>query len=246
MNFRTVSALIRSSFSKQMYHQLRLAAISHAKTEPGQCSACGYTGRFGPFGMPVRTGAICPKCWSVERQRLFALAIERGDIAIKDRKVVHFAGEISIANLIRAKRPKSYQVSDFENPLAELQFDIEDIDMPDESVDLLIASHILEHVDDRRALSEIYRVLRHEGEFVCMVPIIEGWAETYEDPSIVSPEQRERHFGQWDHVRYYGADLRDRLRSAGYSVREFTAGPEDVLKYRLQRGEKVFIARKMQ
>jgi hypothetical protein len=79
-----------------------------------------------------------------------------------------------------------------------------------------------------------------------MLPVIEGWAKTYENPKVTSPEERKRHYGQADHVRYYGADVRMRIRAAGFALEEFTAEGEDVLTYALQRGEKVFIARKPQ
>lgn len=244
MNRRTVKAVLRTAFTKQMFEQLRLAAISHAKADPGTCPACGFHGRFGPFGMPVRTGAICPKCWSLERQRLLALAIQREEIGIRGRDIVHFAGEKSVAGLIRAKTPKSYRVSEYEGDHGDLRLDMEHIDLPDNSLDLVIANHVLEHIDDRKALAEVFRVLRPSGEFVCMVPIVEGWCETYENSAITSELERDRHFGQFDHVRYYGADLRERIRTVGFQIREITAGPADVLSYRLWRGEKIFVGLK--
>ena len=226
-----------------MFEQLRLAAISHAKADAGECPACGYFGRFGPFGMPVRTGSMCPKCWSLERQRLLSLALLRNQIEVAGRDVIHFAGESGIAMVIKAKGPKSYQMSEFDGR-GDVQLDIERIALPDEALDLVIANHILEHVNDRVALKELYRVLKPGGELVCMVPIVEGWAQTYENSDVTTPFERERHFGQFDHVRYYGADLRNRIVDAGFSLREITADPADVLRYRLLRGEKVFVGSK--
>jgi len=244
MNPRTAKAVLRAVFTKQMFEQLRLAAISHAKAEPGTCPACGYHGKFGPFGMPLRTGAICPKCWSLERQRLLALAIQREEIQIVGREIVHFAGEQSVAGLIRAKGPKSYLVSEYEGDHGDLRLDIENIALPGSSLDLVIANHVLEHINDHKALAEVFRVLRPGGEFVCMVPLIEGWPETYENPAIRTEVERDRHFGQFDHVRYYGADLRERIRTAGFVLREITAGPVDTLSHRLWRGEKIFVGLK--
>ena len=77
-----------------------------------------------------------------------------------------------------------------------------------------------------------------------MLPVIEGWARTYDTERASTPELRKRHFGQSDHLRLYGADVRDRIRAAGFALEEFTAEGEDVLTYGLQRGEKLFIARK--
>ena len=77
-----------------------------------------------------------------------------------------------------------------------------------------------------------------------MIPIIEGWTETYENPAIKSGRDREIHFGQNDHVRYYGRDFRDRVTAAGFSIQEFTADGADAVKYGLARGERLFVTTK--
>ena len=243
MNLATVKAFVKTALTKQMFSQLRLAAVSHAKVGPAICPVCRYEGYFGPFGMPLRTGVMCPNCWSLERQRQLTLSIERGEIDLNGRDIVHFAPEAGLADTILRQAPRSYLQSDFDQGL-DLQLDLEAIELPDASIDLVIANHVLEHVNDRKALAEIYRVLREGGEFLCMIPIVEGWAETYENPSIVSPAERERHFGQFDHVRFYGRDVRDRFTEAGFELRELTAATDDVLLHRLNRGETIFIGRK--
>ena len=96
-----------------------------------------------------------------------------------------------------------------------------------------------------RRCFEIYRVLKPSEIVLIMLPVIEGWSTTYENKAVVTPEERARHYGQSDHVRYYGADVRDRIRAAGFKLDEFTAQGEDVLTYGLSRGEKVFIATKV-
>jgi tagatose-1,6-bisphosphate aldolase non-catalytic subunit AgaZ/GatZ len=87
-------------------------------------------------------------------------------------------------------------------------------------------------------------VLKPGGVALIMLPVIEGWSTTYETKAVTTPEDRMRHYGQSDHVRYYGADVRDRIRAAGFKLDEFTAEGEDVLTYGLARGEKVFVATK--
>ncbi len=86
-------------------------------------------------------------------------------------------------------------------------------------------------------------MLSARGVAVLMVPIVEGWRETYENPEIADPAGRTLHFGQRDHVRYYGADFRDRVRNAGFALEEFTAVEPHVARHGLNRGEKIFIAR---
>lgn len=115
--------------------------------------------------------------------------------------------------------------------------------MPDSYCDLIICSHVLEHVtDDRRALEEMRRILRPGGDAILLAPIVEGWAETYENGNVTTDAERHRHFEQFDHVRYFGADLRDRIRRAGFRLDEFTADGRASAEYGLDRGEKIFKA----
>lgn len=99
-----------------------------------------------------------------------------------------------------------------------VRMDITQIDFPDNSFDVIYCSHVLEHVvDDRQAMQEFYRVLRPGGWAVLLVPITAD--QTFEDPAIVSPQDRLQMFGQADHVRRYGPDFVDRLKDAGFEVR---------------------------
>jgi SAM-dependent methyltransferase len=211
---------------------------------PAECPCCGYGGLFEGFGRPLRTGVMCPKCRSLERHRLFHLAHREGLIGFAGADVLHFAPERFIAELVRADQPNSYVTADIEPGRADLVLNLEAINRPEASSDIVVASHVLEHVDDARAMSELHRILRPGGKLVAMVPLIEGWSGTYEDPAITGSRDRFHHFGQEDHVRFYGADFRDRLRKAGFELTEYEAGGSDSVRYRLQRGEKVFLAAK--
>lgn len=156
---------------------------------------------------------------------------------------VHFAPEPAIKALLEP-RASEYRTADISMPGCDLRLNIEAIDLPDESVDTFVASHVLEHVDDRKALTEFVRCLRPGGRAILMVPIVEGWAEGYENPLISTDAGRLLHFGQIDHVRYYGRDFRDRVRAAGFELSEFQASGEDCVRFGLSRGETVFFARK--
>ena len=243
-NWNTVRNVARLALSRGMMSQLRLAVVSHAKAGEAECPLCGYSGTFYPFGMPLRTGVMCPQCWSLERHRLFGLALRSGQLDFTDKTIVHFAAEHALRRAILEQRPRGYRTSDFASTTADLRLDLENIALPDQSEDVIIASHILEHVDDGKALREIFRVLKPGGCLVAMIPIIEGWENTYEDPTKTTEAERERYFGQYDHVRWFGSDFRERVRAAGFTLDEITAGPIDALDYRLDRGEKIFVARK--
>ena len=208
----------------------------------GECSCCGFKGRFRPFG--ALPGVHCPSCRSLPRQRLLALALQDGFVDFAGKRILHFAPEPSVVRLVESQSPADYIRADLNAAKAARVLNIEGIDLPDASLDVVIASHILEHVDDRKALAEIYRVLAPGGKLVAMVPIVEGWSQTYEDPTKTTESERTIHFAQYDHVRYYGADFRDRIREAGFRLDEYTAGGAESVRYRLQRGEKVFLGTK--
>jgi SAM-dependent methyltransferase len=116
--------------------------------------------------------------------------------------------------------------------------------LPSNSVDVVIANYVLEHVDDRAALCELNRILAPRGRLITTVPIIEAWERTYENPQITREADRARHFVQEDHVRHYGRDFRDRVKSLGFSLSEFQADGPSTARYGLIRGECVFIASK--
>jgi ubiquinone/menaquinone biosynthesis C-methylase UbiE len=104
--------------------------------------------------------------------------------------------------------------------------DITRLLLRDNCFDVIICSHVLEHVpDDRAAMREMYRVLRKGGWAAILVPTRTGQVKTFEDPGVVSPEERTRLFGQADHVRRYGQDVKNRLEEAGFAVK-----PEDITR----------------
>ena len=218
----------------------RFAGHSHY---PRSCNVCGFHGPFGPAGGGLRMDAKCPRCNSAERHRLFKLWLDRNAQRLHKADVLHFAPEKGLSRLIRPLT-RSYQTADIAPGRADLVLDIEQIALPDASVDGIVCSHVLEHVNDVKALRELYRVLRPGGICLIMTPVVEGWTKTYENPAISHASERTLHFGQHDHVRYYGADIRERIKAAGFGLDEFTAEGPEVVRYALMPGEKVFVAAK--
>ncbi|GEM_PF-446687 len=179
-----------------------------------RCPFCGWFGyRFGPFGnkMTYRADAQCPICGSLERHRAVFLLLK--DKISPNQKVLHAAPEpLMISWLVSLSC--EYLNFDLYNP-AMRQMDITQIELPDGCMTLVWCSHVLEHVpNDRKALSEIFRVLTPGGLLVLQVPI--RGDTTYEDAAVVSEADRREKFLQEDHVRLYGLDLKGRVEECGF------------------------------
>jgi len=115
-----------------------------------------------------------------------------------------------------------YITGDLESPLADVKMDIHDIPFDENTFDTVFCNHVMEHVDDDiKAMSEIQRILKPGGWAIIQVPLFYPLPEvTYEDAGITAKKEREEAFGQDDHVRKYGLDYAERLRSAGFKVKE--------------------------
>ncbi|HWA49365.1 MAG TPA: class I SAM-dependent methyltransferase [Dongiaceae bacterium] len=210
---------------------------------PRICNICGYEGLFKAHGFPPRYDARCPNCKSLERQRHQALWIADNAAELRGRRILHFSPEVLLSKLYRGMA-STYASANIVPGLADLTLNIERIDQPDASWDVVVANHVLEHVDDRKALAEIRRVLAPGGLAILSFPIAAGFAQTYENPAITSKAGRALHFGQWDHIRYYGADAADRIAAAGFNVTVFGASEPFVHRHGIGHGARLFLARK--
>jgi len=203
-----------------MKHWKNWFRFSQASGKQRFCPVCGKTSRrFHPVGLLPRKDAKCPKCGSLERHRLLWLYLKNKTDFFngKPKKVLHVAPERCLEPRFRKYLGDSYITADLLNPRAMVKMDITDIRYPEESFDVIYCSHVLEHVpDDRLAMREFHRVLKENGKAILLVPITTE--ETFEDSSIVDPQERLKVFGQKDHVRRYGPDYVDRLREAGFKV----------------------------
>jgi SAM-dependent methyltransferase len=207
-----------------------------------KCPICNYSGFFTFCGSPPRPDGYCPSCGSRERHRLFWLWLCTNKNKIQE-PIIHFAPE-SILEIKFRQLFSDYKTADLYN-MADLRLNIEKLTLNDASIATIICHQVLEHVDDMKAISELFRVLKPGGRLITSVPIIEGWSKTYDNPAVVTPEMRELHYGQTDHLRYYGKDFRDRLMHFGFKeLEELTAEGENVITYSLMRGEKIFICTK--
>ncbi len=215
------------------------------------CPCCGgHFRKLRPFGRPARENAWCPKCGSLERHRLLWLYLhDRTGLFDDDVRLLHFAPEKVLQDRIAPLPNVDYTSADLASPLAMAAVDIVDLPWPADTFDAILCSHVLEHIpDDRRAMRELLRVLKPGGWAILQVPLDRTRAGTYEDPAIVEPEDRERAFGQHDHVRVYGLDYADRLEAAGFDVTVDdyvrTLGPALVEKHALSKDEDIYFCSK--
>jgi len=202
--------------------------------------------RFLPFGVKPRQDARCPLCGSLERHRLLWLFLRQYTDLFDGsaKRMLHFAPEME--KWFKTIPGLEYLSADLVEGRAMLRMDITDIRYPDNSFEVLLCSHVLEHVpDDRKAMLEIARVLKPEGWAVIIVPIRAD--PTFEDPSVSDPAERERLFGQRDHVRIYGQDFEERLKETGLRVWNVRAtqlaNPDEVVLFGLKDDE-IFVGTK--
>jgi predicted SAM-dependent methyltransferase len=165
---------------------------------------------------------------------------------------LHIAPERSIREIFENDKEIDYLTADLMQEDVMVKMDLVDIQYPDNTFNGIICSHVLEHIpDDRKAMRELYRVLKPGGWALLQVPISKIMDKTYEDFSIVDPKQRERYFGQVDHVRIYGQDYIQRLQESGFIVKPYLWTEDKKLrrntnldKMGLNPEEKLFYCRK--
>lgn len=214
--------------------------LKHYRAPVMQCPCCGESGRFALFGIPPRLNARCTMCDSLERHRFLQLFFERNGDLVNGKDVLHFAPERAIrAHLSRGAR--SYIGCDLYPEPQDMKVDIEKLSFEDGSFDLIVCCHVIICVDDRKALAELYRVLRPGGVLLLTVPVIEGWDRTFEPTTVQRGQEAFDNFGNPDCVRLYGRDLRERVEKHGFRLSELTAVEPEVRQHGLLRGEKIFI-----
>lgn len=227
---------------------LKLLGLAYAGSAV-RCPVCSHSFRkFLPYGrINPRQNALCPNCLSLERHRLIWLYLqERTDFFGQKQSVLHIAPEACFIKRFEKIHGEQYITADIESPLAKVKMDIHKIPFQDNSFDVVLCNHVLEHVqNDLVAMSEIRRVLKPGGFAILQVPLFSPLSETtFEDPAITDPKEREKAFGQDDHVRKYGKDYSKRIAQAGLTAVEdnfiFTLDDQKLYRYGLAKGEIIF------
>ena len=251
--------MIKSLIPTHIRHKIKCIIHSGKKFE---CPICGYKSRdFYPIGIDlpvlkekqvVGAGlrkAGCYSCKSSDRERLvYIYLVNKLNILsqLKDYKILHIAPEKNISEKLIKCNFENYICGDLHTegyiyPNYVKNINVTDIPFEDNYFDLIICNHVLEHVpNDILAMEELFRVLKKNGRAILQVPISVNSENTFEDDSDYNPQEREVLFGQFDHVRIYGKDYSQRLKSVGFSVIQENIS-EEFYKYGIARNENIFI-----
>ena len=208
--------------------------------------------KFLPYGYEnVRDNVLAPGTLSLERHRLFWLYIENEtDFFSKSHKLLHFAPEQAFYDRFKKIKNLEYVTTDLNSPLADVKADICNLPFKDNEFDFIFCNHVLEHIpDDTKAMQELYRVLAPGGTGIFQIPQDLSREITFEDNTITDPKERTKIFGQYDHVRVYGRDYFNKLRSIGFEVSEVdytkTFSEAEIDRYRLAKGEVIPVCKKL-
>lgn len=199
---------------------------------------------FLPYGYEKqRKNALAPGSLSLERHRLLWLYLKNEtDFFTMPKNMLHIAPEQCFLKRFKNLKNLDYLTADLFSPIADVKADICDLPFKENTFDIIFCNHVLEHIeDDKKAMSELYRVLKPGGMGIFQIPQDVCREKTYEDFTITNPDERAKHFGQYDHVRVYGKDYFDRLRAVGFNVEEVNysekISSELIEKYCLTKGE---------
>jgi len=207
--------------------------------------------KFLPYGYGIqRENVLAPGTLSLERHRLLWLYLKKhSDFFTQPKKLLHVAPEQCFYKLFRKQQNLAYTTTDLFSPLADVKADICNLPFADNSYDIVFCNHVLEHItDDNKAIKELFRVLKPGGWGIFQIPQDVTKEETYEDFTIKDPKERQKHFGQYDHVRVYGLDYFNRLEKVGFTVIPFETmnhfSSEEIKKYALMENEILPICKK--
>ncbi|MGM5631303.1 methyltransferase domain-containing protein [Apibacter raozihei] len=207
--------------------------------------------KFLPYGYgKVRDNVLAPGTLSLERHRLMWLYLKNDtDFFTANLNVLSIAPEQCFLKRFKELKNLQYTTADLYSPIVDVKADILDLPFKDDEFDVVFCNHVLEHIeDDSKAMSELYRVMKPGGWGIFQVPMRYNEEKTYEDFSITEKEERKKHFGQYDHVRWYGLDYFKRLEKAGFEVEQVkyyeTLSPEVFKRYSLSHNEILPVVRK--
>lgn len=248
-------------YEKARYYPEMVFSLGHRL----ECPFCGWHfRRFRPAGFHYRVivekqvigghwhrDNVCPRCMSNARERLAYLYLqERTSVFQQPSLLLHVAPEPQLAAVLKRAPKIRYVSADLFEAGVMSRFDVQQMPFRDETFDVVVCNHVMEHVgDDAVAMREVRRILKPGGWAMLQVPIALALDRTIEDPEARTDQERIDRFGQEDHVRLYSRpDYIGRLRAAGFAVTADdyaqSLGSEKVARFGLVQEEEVFICHK--
>jgi SAM-dependent methyltransferase len=219
-----------------------------------ECPVCERSfSKFLSYGADIvhRDNVLCPYDLTLERHRLMWLYLkdESNFFTANKLDVLHIAPEQCFHALFKKQSNLNYLTGDLVSPIADMHFDLHNIPLEDNRFDVVFCNHVMEHVDDAiLCMSELYRVMKPGGWGIMQVPQDHNREITLEDPTITSPEDREKYYWQKDHVRLFGQDYPKWLEKAGFRVtvfdKESKYDQKKIERFRLQKEEILYIVHK--
>ena len=211
-------------FLRKINRMLKYFFVSLGKSGKNKVY-CPIANREFKTFIKLGSNLITPSNGARNRQRLVWLYLTK-ELNILNRpfKILHIAPEISYFEILKHQKNIEYFPGDkmadgYSNQKGVNKIDITALDCESNYFDLIICNHVLEHIpDDSKAISEMFRVLKDGGKAVVTVPMDEKLEKTFEDPNIISPAERKKYFGQWDHLRRYALDVKQRFEKEGFNT----------------------------
>tara|TARA_X000000950_G_scaffold179755_1_gene218017 strand:+ start:3520 stop:4305 length:786 start_codon:yes stop_codon:yes gene_type:complete len=201
---------------------------------------------FLPYGYNrLRKNALCPGTLSLERHRLLWLYLKKKTKLLeKNISVLHVAPEIIFIKKFKKITNWNYVSIDLKSPLADIKANVYNLPFEENCFDLILCNHVLEHIeDDYKALNELHRVIKNKGTLIAQVPLDKNLKKTFENKEIMNPKERNKYYGQYDHVRVYGLDFYTRLAKSGFTPKKIDIlkemSNEEKIKYCLPKDEKI-------
>lgn len=206
---------------------------------------------FLPYGYEQqRPNVLSPSTLSLERHRILWLYLQNEtNLFTAPQKLLHFAPEQAFYKRFKKLKHLEYTTTDLISPLADVKADICNLPFKDHSFDFILCNHVLEHIpNDTKAMQELYRVLKPNGTAILQIPQDYNRETTFEDNTITDKKERAKIFGQYDHVRIYGMDYFQKLRSIGFKVEanhySKTLNEDEIDRYRLAKDELIPVCTK--
>jgi len=231
--------LIRLSYTVRPFLEFFLKGTTYTDPIDGKSFKS-----FLPYGYgKQRNNVLSPSTLSLERHRLLWLYLKNEtEFFTANHKVLHFAPEQAFYKRFKTMKNLDYVTTDLNSPLADVKADICNLPFKDNDFDVVLCNHVLEHIpDDTKAMQELYRILKPGGFGIFQIPQDLNREFTFEDNDITDKKERAKIFGQYDHVRVYGRDYFNKLRSIGFKVEEVdytaTFSYEEITKFSLAKGE---------